>query len=182
MAKKVSRQRVTRIRRDLELAVPVSQRVALEDVSLVETLARRREVRDSLPTILSLGVDIKTEVSRTAGTIRVLPRFTFVAAYDKAGTDELLRIEAVFLLRYSVPSFEGLTKANLDAFGETNGRYNAWPYWREYVQATTVRMGLPPLTMPVYRPLQATLPLGAAGPSSATRGRRPKKKPTSSRA
>jgi preprotein translocase subunit SecB len=30
-----------------------------------------------------------------------------------------------------------------------NGIYNIWPYWREYVQTTTSRLGLPPLTLPV---------------------------------
>jgi preprotein translocase subunit SecB len=50
-----------------------------------------------------------------------------------------------------VTSLEGLTEAHLDAFAKTNAVFNAWPYWREFVQSTTVRMGLPPLVTPVFR-------------------------------
>jgi len=37
------------------------------------------------------------------------------------------------------------------AFARTNGIYNAWPYWREFVQNMIARMNLPPLVIPVFR-------------------------------
>ena len=73
-----------------------------------------------------------------------------VRAKAAEGSDSLaFQLEAEFLLNYKVNSFEGITDEQLDAFGKMNGIYNAWPYWREYIQSTTVRMGLPALTLPV---------------------------------
>ena len=39
----------------------------------------------------------------------------------------------------------------LKAFGQINAVFNAWPCWRELVQAPLARMSLPTLTMPVFR-------------------------------
>lgn len=39
----------------------------------------------------------------------------------------------------------------LDNFGKANGLYHVWPYWREYVQSTMVRLKLPAVTIPMFR-------------------------------
>ena len=36
-------------------------------------------------------------------------------------------------------------------FGQINAVFNAWPCWRELVQAPPARMSLPTLTVPVFR-------------------------------
>lgn len=135
----------------IDLATPVSQRVELDNIVLMETVARRKSLPGELPAHISINVNVQTDTDKKHAVIQVRPRFALVARFDDEAGDELLRIEAVFLLQYRVPSFEGLRKPNIIAFGEINGLYNAWPYWREFVQATTVRMGLPALTIPVYR-------------------------------
>lgn len=135
----------------IDLTAPVSQRVELESLLLLETVARRRPLRGNLGSHISVNVHVKTDANKKEGVIQVRPHFVLVARFEDESSDELLRIEAIFLLRYQIPSFAGLRKANIVAFGEMNGLYNVWPYWREFVQATTVRMGLPALTIPVYR-------------------------------
>ena len=62
-----------------------------------------------------------------------------------------MRIEARFAITYAIGNHDDLTEDNYEAFGQRNGVYNVWPYWREFVQSTTVRMGLPALTLPVYK-------------------------------
>jgi preprotein translocase subunit SecB len=62
-----------------------------------------------------------------------------------------LEIEAELVLLYSIKDIEGLDDSSFKSFAELNGTYNAWPYWREFVQNVTSRMGLPPLTIPVFR-------------------------------
>jgi hypothetical protein len=37
----------------------------------------------------------------------------------------------------------------LDAFAKINSVFNAWPYWRELAQSTSVRMGIPPIVIPL---------------------------------
>lgn len=39
----------------------------------------------------------------------------------------------------------------LKEFGTANGLYHVWPYWREYVQSTMVRLKLPAITIPMFR-------------------------------
>jgi hypothetical protein len=65
--------------------------------------------------------------------------------------DSSLTITATYILSYSISNFEGLEKKNLHAFAQINAVFNAWPFWREFVQNTTSRMGLVPVTIPVYR-------------------------------
>lgn len=39
----------------------------------------------------------------------------------------------------------------LQEFGEANALYHVWPYWREYVQSTMVRLKLPAISIPMFR-------------------------------
>ncbi len=155
MAKQTSTTSRRTARSKMDLAAPVSERVEVMEILLAESMTKRGAIRDGLPAKLAMSVNVETQVDKDEKVVCVRLRFVLSVKYDEADDEELLRIEAQFVLRYSMPSFEGLKKANIAAFGKLNGLYNAWPYWREFVQSTTVRMGLPPLTVPVYRPLDA---------------------------
>lgn len=162
----------------IDLASPVSMRVELENILLEETVARRKPHQGELRARILTTVQVVTEWDRTQCVIRVRPHFALVACLDDVADDELLRIEATFLLQYRVSSMEGLRKPNITAFGETNGLYNAWPYWREFVHAMTVRMGFPALTIAVFRPASAGTPNKGVAP----RAKRTPKKRVSARA
>jgi hypothetical protein len=81
----------------------------------------------------------------------VIPKFQLRAFNESESGKPIINIDASFLLTYKVKDFDGLTKRGFGAFGDINGIYNAWPYWREFVQNTIGRMGLPTLTIPVFR-------------------------------
>jgi hypothetical protein len=56
------------------------------------------------------------------------------------------------LYRFGMPDeWEPFTEGERDAFGQTAGTLALYPYAREFVQELTGRMGLPPLTLSVYR-------------------------------
>ena len=158
--KQVAREVRGKTKPEVELATRVSARVEIVDVFVVETVARRGPARGALPENLELNVNVDIAMDEEKLLIQVFPRFTLVARYDDEDSNEFLRIEARFALVYKVPSLTGLKKENIEAFGQVNGLYNAWPYWREYVHSMTARMGLPSLKMPVYRvptaPLKTT--------------------------
>ena len=61
--------------------------------------------------------------------------------------DMSARIEAI----YSVPKEHGFTLEQCKSFAKSNGMLNVWPFWREYAQAATIRAGLAPLTLPLFR-------------------------------
>ena len=71
----------------------------------------------------------------------------------QAGEEEQLQaeIEGRFELSYNIPEGENFSSEDFEAFGEWNAMFNAWPYWRELVQASLGRMSMPPLTVPVFR-------------------------------
>jgi hypothetical protein len=85
------------------------------------------------------------------------PRLTVLAHFHvkvKATDSEhdLFELNATFVLDYllnrGIP--EEAVK-NFDAFARTNSMVHVWPYYRELVQSTTWRMGLPPLPLPLFR-------------------------------
>lgn len=170
MAKRKARSLSSRFTPKVDLAAPVSARVQIKHVILAQAVAKRGPRHGGPPTTLTMNVNVKTKVNKKERLIQVFPQFTLIAAGKDQTAEEQLHIEALFLLQYEIDSFKDLKKPNLDAFGELNGLYNVWPYWREYVQSTTVRMGLPPLTIPVFRPLdEGAVP---EGKTSAVRRRR----------
>jgi hypothetical protein len=61
-------------------------------------------------------------------------------------------LKAAFELEYKLPETVEPSDDDITAFATTNGVYNAWPYLRELVQNTTIRMGLPAAVIPLYRP------------------------------
>lgn len=70
-----------------------------------------------------------------------------------AGEEEELQadVRGTFELTYQVPKDETFSSEELEAFGQINAVFNAWPYWRELVHASLARMSMPILTVPVFR-------------------------------
>ncbi|CRI65314.1 conserved hypothetical protein [Thiocapsa sp. KS1] len=67
-----------------------------------------------------------------------------------------VEIAATFCAQYSldgngVPEEDEALRSALETFGRYNVGYHVWPYWREYVQNTCARMGIPPIPVPMYR-------------------------------
>jgi hypothetical protein len=73
---------------------------------------------------------------------------------------ELFGVEGTFLLVYRIAHPENLGKENFEAFGRLNGLFNAWPYWREFVQSATNRMGVPPITVPALKVIGKPISVG----------------------
>lgn len=63
----------------------------------------------------------------------------------------LVEISACLELGYRLPPDAQFSKEELSEFGNVNAVFNAWPYWREFIQSSISRMGLPPVVLPVFR-------------------------------
>lgn len=137
---------------DFDLAIQVSDRIQLETVRLMNCDCKQMLLVG--PGQKSFKIERKTDSSVDKGTNRifVLADFTLKMFETRPNEKEPFAvIKATFLLIYQADTLQGITKKAIDIFGESNGVFNAWPYWREYAQNTIVRMGLPPLTIPVFR-------------------------------
>lgn len=65
--------------------------------------------------------------------------------------EEIVTMECVYMLRYSLGNRKDLTSEDIETFCNMNSIYNAWPYWREFVQNMTNRMEIPTLTLPLLK-------------------------------
>jgi hypothetical protein len=139
----------------LDLAVPVSEVVQILSVALrggsIESESEIFTHRDEYQ--IRIAIDgVEHRLDAETNTLGVTVSFVLLAGRhdDDAGSPGLA-IRASFALDYELPPSAGFEEPQLRAFAMTNGVYNAWPYWREYVQSTTTRMGLPPIIVPVFR-------------------------------
>lgn len=149
---KHKRKRLTKETINYDLAVPVSERVAIQTVRLISSNFWQKPTAGAPNSEVQIDCSIKTEADKKNGGVLIFPTFKLNAFNPKRGKDKPdVYIEATFVLVYSAERIGKLNNDNFQAFGNTNGVFNAWPYWREFVQNTITRMGLPPLTIPLFR-------------------------------
>lgn len=88
-----------------------------------------------------------------SAAVRLVDGKTLTAVDELVEEAQYLEIEAEFCAQYRLkPSVdvEELRPA-IEEFGRYNLGYHIWPYWREFVQSTCARMGIPPIPVPMYR-------------------------------
>ena len=133
----------------IDKAIEVSDRVTLQDIHLVgcksELLSFPTE-KDNVHEVTGRAI---VNVDKDNNTIFVVTHFNLHTANNLG--EELARLEADFLLVYDATSLEGFGTAHFNEFASYNGTFNAWPYWREFVNNMASRMQLPPLTLQAYR-------------------------------
>ncbi len=125
------------------------QRVQLQSLLLDALEAEvRREVFD--PTVQPrVQVDLSDRVVfPDEEHFEVLSTLTFVARIRRR---VWVRVRLRFRARYTLPSRQP-PEAFFQIFRETSARLHVWPYFREALSNTLVRMGLPPFPLPLYIP------------------------------
>lgn len=138
----------------LASAVKVADRVDLQSVKLLACSCKQKPKCPSGRKAFDITGNSRFEVDKEKNLIGVFIRFVlnaFGEEVERKKGNSFLNIEATFLLLYNIKSLEDLDDETFRSFAEVNGTYNAWPYWREFVQSITSRMELPPLTVPVFR-------------------------------
>ncbi len=149
----------------LERIGRIARLVELEDVTLVhcEAIGMNPETfepahYDSRWSTVPIGPEGPIEPKRTGVaqfdvSLDILVVFEYSSERQRPEDREPTQdfgVKAVFLLKYKLNQDEGGAPPSLDvedvrAFADFNATYNAWPYWREFVQSMAVRMGLPPV-------------------------------------
>ena len=137
---------------DLSRIVSVVQ---IEDVRLREascrSAVRPSEVSPKLVAHPSWDVSI-TKTPDDDGALLISADFRLdVRTADKDEEMPQAEVRGLFELSYRLPAAERFSAHELEEFARLNAVFNAWPYWRELVQASLTRMSMPVLTVPVYR-------------------------------
>lgn len=143
-------------RPDMSSILPIARAVTLQSVSCREISARRTIKQRAIPAEVHCMMSHEATGMRDFETneIHVLLRFSFQAAAEKTQPAErIAEISATLSLRYALPEEElkRFSPEEVQVFAESNGVYNAWPYWRELLQSASARLGLPAVIAPVFR-------------------------------
>lgn len=136
---------------DLKRIISVIQ---IEGVRLCEAHCRSAVQPSEIADAIKVTTSRKAAVVKEPTSDRSLRiEIAFTMEVRSAGDDEQLQAEirGMFELSYEIPDDESFSSEEFEAFGDVNAVFNAWPYWRELVQASLARMSMPPLTVPVFR-------------------------------
>ena len=143
------------------IGLNISDKVEIKDVRIIESSFKQTPNANAGNKSVEIENTTNVEFDAENNFIFVIADFK-LRAFIKNNKDPVRLIRASFLLAYDFKDgFDKYSDEAFKAFAEINGVYNAWPYWREFVQNATVRMGLPSLTIPVWRvfpPSEAELP------------------------
>jgi hypothetical protein len=61
------------------------------------------------------------------------------------------RAEAAYVVSYMISAGTAPTREELEAFGQVNVPLNIVPYWREFLDSSLRRAGMPPVMAPVHK-------------------------------
>jgi hypothetical protein len=136
---------------DMEAVARVAQKAGLEEIFLIDAkVSRDSQVRS--PETLSLKHKCSTKILLAEKDILPILCNFGVAAFSGKSPDKIvMSIEASFCTTYVLKPSEEVNPADIEHFAKINPIYNAWAYWREFVQSMTTRMGFPVLTIPLLK-------------------------------
>jgi hypothetical protein len=126
----------------MDLSTAIAPFIHIRQIRLVKSAVESNSLDVVEPSQLQHSFDATTVLNQEAGTLSVRASLMVSAG-------EFVQIDADFLLDYSVDKPSPVSDEMATAFGKMNGIHNVWPYWREYVQSISVRVGLPPITLPL---------------------------------
>jgi preprotein translocase subunit SecB len=128
----------------------LAQRLKLRDLSLLKSAcARGTDVRRVPELKQTVSVEITPKLDEPTGLVL---RVDFALTGKTPEGQEGLNIAATFGILYGVDSIDDFAPETVATFMPSVGLGHAWPYWREFVQSMTTRMGLPPLRIPLLKP------------------------------
>jgi hypothetical protein len=157
------------VNEDVDKARRLIAAVSLASVRLLETSAKTRiralnVTEDMLPQFVH-SARISPDGLRD-GEFYVIASLV-VRIVSESDQKEHAAMKVQFELGYKLPSDFTASRSELNAFANVNGVFNAWPYFREFVQTTSQKMDLPVILLPVYRVPQRPRSSVAATPSSS---------------
>ena len=122
----------------------------LKQICLVEMHCKRGTLRQGeLPSEGTQGIQFKIQIDSQGRVANVFADYNLVVAYqDRKEIEQPLHISAQYGLQYTWTAAR-TNKNDLRKIVQRVAMLNSWPYWRELVQSTTVRMGLPAFPVPL---------------------------------
>jgi hypothetical protein len=167
--KKTTSSAKTAVRRRAKRIVDAFE---LRSVVLVESHWKRGNLREEgLPAKTECTAKLHSSLVEEEHKIQVHATLGVTSQYEETPDEPVVSLVASYLIEYVSAKPIKVSKEDLDAFAPATATFNVWPYFREFVQSATCRMGLPPLTLPFFRMSQQTVAKPETPPQT-----KPKKK------
>lgn len=137
----------------------VVRHVSLQHVHLAWSQATLRCAPADVPAGWAADADVRLNIVPAdslgdSGEFEALAGFQASWSSEDLDADEpACELTAFFNLGYTVPleHVDDVEPEDIAHFCVFNATFNAWPYWREFAQSTTARMGLTPLVLEVLK-------------------------------
>lgn len=144
-------------RDEIKLASEVNQSAAINRIRLARAKVASQVVDDGPTESITVNFNFKSKPLTAPANILRLE-----IAFDMAGVEEekkpdgkklgtVVLVECAYEVDYVLRDGFEITPDHVKAFKDGNAIFNAWPYFREYLQNNLERMGLPSLTAPFLR-------------------------------
>jgi preprotein translocase subunit SecB len=127
----------------------VGKHAKLKQVRLVRSTCERAYEHGPLPDVLCLGLNTEATLAVGAGQLNVEVRYEINARHKAENDAAAMTVTADFLVEYSIKA--DVPENAAFAFAQATAPFNSWPYWREFVQSMTTRLGMPALTVPLFK-------------------------------
>ena len=136
---------------DAKLAFAVHQNSSLRHIRLVRAKIASTLRPETFNTPLEIDFQFKSKQLETGPEVlRLLVLFRMTGKIRESESP-LVSVESDYEADYQLGEGFALTPEAARAFKDGNAIFNMWPYFREYLQSSLQRMGLPPLTAPFLR-------------------------------
>ncbi len=151
---------------EFRAASEFSNHAELDRVTLVHALVDKASNIGELPRPLELSFDYEPGVAAVkSGCANLQVRFHFRAA--DAAHNDAVTVKCTLEASYSLAEDYSPESNVVHAFHSANAVFNSWPFFREFVQSTVLRMNMPappvPLLRIVARPKDKSPTLAPAG-------------------
>lgn len=152
---------------DLAAVARVARKIDLHDIRVIQLVSSCSPAPEG-PLEPQITFDCKGALV-SPGQLNVACDYTMTA--NAAGAPAA-SVRVMYLLVYEVTG-DPPTERDIEQFAKVNGVYHSWPFLRQLLFDLTAKMGLPPLTLPVFQALSRT-PKSAEKPSTPKKPRRQK--------
>ena len=151
---------------ETRLAFEVNQSSAINRIRLARAKVASQSMDESPKAPISVSFNFKSKPLATAPDVLRLEiafRMSGIEEKEEGKQDSpernpgdkkseaVVLVECAYEVDYVLREGFEITPEHVKAFKDGNAIFNAWPYFREYLQNNLQRMGLPPLTAPFLR-------------------------------
>lgn len=135
-----------------QTALRLAGQADLLDIRMVESSFCHIEFPGEGQITYHLHISPGAQLSESEQRLVTSADFNLDIGQDVDGeTNEIASIKFKLAGLYALTESSDFTEEEVTAFAETTGVFALYPYAREYVQDVTGRLGLPPLTLGLYK-------------------------------